>query len=69
MLGTAKIEPLIRRIRNSMAGAGLQVENSKGECNFGSCHIRVSLSNAIRAGGSDLNKPRLPTTLLGFERL
>jgi len=30
LLGTARIEPLIRRIRNSMLGAGLQVENSKG---------------------------------------
>ena len=36
LLGTARIEPLIRRIRNAMAGAGLEVENSKGECNSGS---------------------------------
>ena len=35
LLGTARVEPLIRRIRNSMAGAGLRVENSKGECNLG----------------------------------
>src|SRR5215217_1695931 len=30
LLGTARVEPLIRRIRNSMTGAGLRVENSKG---------------------------------------
>ena len=39
LLGTARVEPLIRRIRNSMAGAGLQVENSKGECNLGQHEI------------------------------
>jgi glutamine synthetase len=39
MLGTAKVEPLIRRIRNSMSVAGLPVENSKGECNFGQHEI------------------------------
>jgi glutamine synthetase len=39
LLGTARIEPLIRRIRNSMAGAGMKVENSKGECNFGQHEI------------------------------
>src|SRR5258708_1242584 len=26
--GTARVEPLIRRIRNSMAGAGMRVEDS-----------------------------------------
>ncbi|MGI8865899.1 MAG: glutamine synthetase, partial [Rubrobacteraceae bacterium] len=35
LLGTARIEPLLRRIRNSMEGAGLPVEDAKGECNFG----------------------------------
>jgi glutamine synthetase len=39
MLGTARIEPLIRRIRNSMTGADMRVENSKGECNFGQHEI------------------------------
>src|SRR4051812_17493771 len=39
LLGTARVEPLIRRIRNSMAGAGLVVEDSKGECNFGQHEI------------------------------
>jgi glutamine synthetase len=33
------VEPLIRRIRNSMTGAGMRVENSKGECNLGQHEI------------------------------
>ncbi|MEA2314901.1 MAG: glutamine synthetase, partial [Solirubrobacteraceae bacterium] len=39
LLGTARVEPLIRRIRNSMTGAGMSVEDSKGECNFGQHEI------------------------------
>jgi glutamine synthetase len=39
MLGTSRVEPLIRRIRNSMTGADMRVENSKGECNFGQHEI------------------------------
>jgi glutamine synthetase len=39
MLGTSRVEPLIRRIRNDMLGAELVVENSKGECNFGQHEI------------------------------
>ena len=35
ILGTGRIEPLLRRIRNEMAGAGLYVESAKGECNLG----------------------------------
>ncbi len=30
ILGTARIEPLLRRIRNSMASAGMAVESAKG---------------------------------------
>ncbi len=30
ILGTARVEPLLRRIMNSMAGAGLTVESAKG---------------------------------------
>jgi glutamine synthetase len=48
MLGTARIEPLIRRIRNSMEGAGLAVENSKGECNFGQHEINFHYAEALR---------------------
>jgi glutamine synthetase len=39
LLGTARVEPLIRRIRNCMHGAGLAVEDSKGECNLGQHEI------------------------------
>ena len=39
LLGTARVEPLIRRIRNAMSGAGMRVENSKGECNLGQHEI------------------------------
>ncbi|HEY6694194.1 MAG TPA: glutamine synthetase family protein [Solirubrobacteraceae bacterium] len=39
MIGTARVEPLVRRIRNSMAAAGMSVENAKGECNFGQHEI------------------------------
>ena len=49
LLGTARIEPLIRRIRNAMAGAGLGVENSKGECNLGQHEINFRHADALRA--------------------
>jgi glutamine synthetase len=48
MLGTARIEPLIRRIRNSMQRAGLTVENSKGECNLGQHEINFRYADALR---------------------
>src|SRR5580704_9409121 len=35
ILGGSRVEPLLRRIRNSMLGAGMAVEDSKGECNLG----------------------------------
>jgi glutamine synthetase len=47
MLGTARVEPLIRRIRNSMMGAGMKVENSKGECNFGQHEINFRYDDAL----------------------
>ena len=47
MIGTARLEPLIRRIRNSMMGAGMAVENSKGECNFGQHEINFRYSDAL----------------------
>jgi glutamine synthetase len=48
LLGTARIEPLIRRIRNAMDGAGLEVENSKGECNLGQHEINFRYADALR---------------------
>jgi glutamine synthetase len=47
MLGTARVEPLIRRIRNSMMAAGLRVENSKGECNYGQHEINFRYAEAL----------------------
>jgi glutamine synthetase len=49
LLGTARVEPLIRRIRNEMAGAGLTVENSKGECNLGQHEINFRYADALRS--------------------
>ena len=48
LLGTARVEPLIRRIRNEMAAAGLTVENSKGECNLGQHEINFRYGEALR---------------------
>jgi glutamine synthetase len=49
LLGTARVEPLIRRIRNEMAEAGLVVENSKGECNLGQHEINFRYGDALTA--------------------
>ena len=48
LLGTARIEPLIRRIRNQMGTAGMEVENSKGECNDGQHEINFRYGPALR---------------------
>jgi glutamine synthetase len=48
MLGTARIEPLLRRIRNSMDGAGIPVENAKGECNTGQHEINFRFGDVLR---------------------
>jgi glutamine synthetase len=48
LLGTARVEPLIRRIRNSMEAAGMLCEDSKGECNFGQHEINFRYSDALR---------------------
>ncbi|MDT0330563.1 glutamine synthetase family protein [Nocardiopsis lambiniae] len=39
VLGGARVEPLLRRVRNEMTGAGLYVESAKGECNLGQHEI------------------------------
>jgi len=48
MIGTARIEPLIRRIRNSMETAEIPVENSKGECNYGQHEINFRYADVLR---------------------
>jgi glutamine synthetase len=49
LLGTARVEPLIRRIRNAMMDAGMVVEDSKGECNYGQHEINFLFANALKA--------------------
>jgi glutamine synthetase len=49
VLGTARVEPLLRRIRNEMTGAGLVVESAKGECNLGQHEIAFLYAEAGRA--------------------
>ncbi|MFG3090717.1 glutamine synthetase family protein [Streptomyces antibioticus] len=47
ILGTGRVEPLLRRIRNEMAGAGLTVESAKGECNPGQHEIAFRYDEAL----------------------
>jgi glutamine synthetase len=47
LLDTTGIEPLIRRIRNSMEEAGMNVESSKGECNLGQHEINFRYGGAL----------------------
>jgi glutamine synthetase len=48
LLGTARVEPLLRRIRNSMEAAGMLCEDSKGECNFGQHEVNFRYADALR---------------------
>ncbi|WP_306999340.1 glutamine synthetase family protein [Amycolatopsis thermophila] len=48
LLGTARLEPLLRRIRNGMTGAGMYVESAKGECNPGQHEIAFRFDEALR---------------------
>ena len=47
VLATGRIEPLLRDIRNSMAGAGMFVESAKGECNLGQHEIAFRYADAL----------------------
>jgi glutamine synthetase len=47
LLGTARVEPLLRRIRNEMYGAGLTPESAKGECNLGQHEIAFRYADAL----------------------
>jgi len=47
LLQTARVEPLLRRIRNDMAGAGLVPESAKGECNLGQHEIAFRYDAAL----------------------
>ena len=47
ILGTSRIDPLLRRITGGMTGAGLYVESAKGECNFGQHGIAFRYADAV----------------------
>ncbi len=45
--GASRIEPLVHRLRSEMAGAGMVVESSKGECNLGQHEITFRYSGLL----------------------
>ena len=47
ILGTTRVEPLLRDIRNHMYAAGMDVEGAKGECNFGQHEIGFLYADAL----------------------
>ncbi|MFZ0324177.1 MAG: glutamine synthetase family protein [Actinomycetes bacterium] len=47
IVGTSRIEPLLRRIRLGMEGAGLYAESVKGECNLGQHEIAFRYAEAL----------------------
>jgi glutamine synthetase len=49
LLQTARHEPLMRRIRNEMFGAGLPTESVKGECNLGQYEIGFRFAESLTA--------------------
>ena len=49
IIGTSRVEPLLRRIRLAMAESGLQVESAKGECNLGQHEIAFLYESALKS--------------------
>ncbi|MEI7647630.1 MAG: glutamine synthetase family protein [Actinomycetes bacterium] len=47
ILGTSRVEPLLRSLRLNMSAAGLYVESAKGECNFGQHEIAFKYTDAL----------------------
>jgi glutamine synthetase len=47
LFGTTKTEPVMRAVRNGLHGAGVPVENSKGEAEMGQEEINVRYSDAL----------------------
>ncbi len=47
IVGTSRVEPVLRDIRNHMYAAGMDVEGAKGECNFGQHEIGFLYSDAL----------------------
>lgn len=47
ILGTTRVEPLLRDLRNTMYKAGMTVESAKGECNFGQHEIAFRFAEVM----------------------
>ncbi|HEX2808921.1 MAG TPA: glutamine synthetase family protein [Kineosporiaceae bacterium] len=47
ILGTSRVEPLLRDIRNTMFAAGMVVESAKGECNLGQHEIAFRYADVV----------------------
>jgi glutamine synthetase len=47
IMGTSRVEPLLRRIRNAMDRSGMYVESAKGECNLGQHEIAFRYADAL----------------------
>ena len=47
ILGTSRIEPLLRSLRNHMYAAGMDVEGAKGECNLGQHEVGFLYADAL----------------------
>jgi len=47
VVGTGRVEHLLRRIRRDMDGAGMYVESAKGECNLGQHEIAFRYADAL----------------------
>jgi len=47
ILGSGRVEPLLRTIRNTMYEAGMMVESAKGECNLGQHEIAFKYDEVV----------------------
>jgi glutamine synthetase len=47
VLGTTRVEPLLRELRNTLYAAGMDVESAKGECNLGQHEIGFLYAEAL----------------------
>jgi glutamine synthetase len=47
IVGTARVEPFLRDLRNTMYAAGMDVESAKGECNHGQYEIGFRYADAL----------------------
>jgi glutamine synthetase len=47
ILGTSRIDPLLRRITGGMSNAGMYVESAKGECNLGQHEIAFRYNEVV----------------------